>query len=208
MSERDVPADLARQRQQLRARVLMELNRPADALALIANDDSRDADRLRADIHWRAHDWKEAAKTLARLAGSPPSSGKIDDETGRMVVSLAAALTLDDDQAGLAKLRAAFGPAMAGSHFADAFRVLAGDGSTAPGTDPQALAHQVAQIGELQNFMAAYKDKLASAGKGRRGELGVPALNSRRHRRTRRRRRGGGGAIAREDRACGHRHRA
>jgi hypothetical protein len=162
---RDVTPDLARQRQQLRARVLMELNRPADALALIANDDSRDADRLRADIHWRGHDWKEAAKTLARLAGSPPSSGKIDAEAGRMVVSLAAALTLDDDQAGLAKLRAAFGPAMAGSRFADAFRVLAGDGSTAPGTDPQALASRVAQIGELQNFMAAYKEKVASAGK-------------------------------------------
>lgn len=162
---RDLPADLARQRQQLRARVLTELNRPADALALIANDDSRDALRLRADIQWRGHDWKEAAKTLLRLAGTPPADGKIDAEAGRVVVSLAAALTLDDDQAALAKLRAAFGPAMAGSAFADAFRVLAGDGASAPATDPQALASKIAQIGELQSFMGAYKDKLASAAK-------------------------------------------
>jgi hypothetical protein len=162
---RDLAPDLARQRQQLRARVLTELNRPADALALIANDDSRDADRLRADIHWHDHDWKEAAKTLARLAGAPPSDGKIDAEAGRMVIGLAAALTLDDDQAELAKLRASFGPAMAGSRFADAFRVLAGDGTAPPGTDPQALASKVAQIGELQGFRAAYKDKLASAAK-------------------------------------------
>src|SRR6185312_9026641 len=101
--------------------------------------------------HWRGHDWKEAAKTLTRLAGPPPTSGKITADAGRIVVSLAAALTLDDDQAGLAKLRTAFGPAMAGSRFADAFRVLAGDGTAAAGTDPQALATQVAQIGELQN---------------------------------------------------------
>ncbi len=166
----DIPADLARQRQQLRARVLMEQNRPDDALKLVAGDDSRDADRLRADIYWRRHDWRGAAQALERLAGAPPSDGKIDAETSRLAVSLAAALTLDDDQAGLQKLRGAFGPAMAGSPYADAFRVLAGDGGAAPGANPQIIATKIAQIGELQNFMASFKQKLASAGK-------APAVN-------------------------------
>ncbi|HXQ51252.1 MAG TPA: hypothetical protein VN802_09190 [Stellaceae bacterium] len=162
---RDVPPDLARQRQQLRARVLLESNHPADALALIANDQTRDADRLRADIYWHGHDWRAAAQTLGRLAGTPSADGKIDAETGRIVVSLAAALTLDDDQDALAKLRANFGPAMAASRYADAFRVLAGNGSSATGADPKTIATQVAQIGELQGFMAAYKERLASSTK-------------------------------------------
>ena len=162
---RDLPADLTRQRQQLRARVLLEQNRPSDALQLIANDDSRDADRLRADIYWRTRDWGNAAKTLERLAGAPPADGKIGADAARLVVSLAAALTLDDDQAGLAKLRAAFGPAMAGSQFADAFRVLAGDGASVVAADPKTVAAKIAQLGELQNFMASFKDKIASAAK-------------------------------------------
>ena len=155
----DLPADLVRQRQQLRARAMTELGKPQDALALIANDPSRDADRLRADIYWRGHDWKNAAETLGRLAGTPPTDGKLDADTGRIVLSLAAALTLEDDQAGLTKLRAAYGPAMAASSYAKAFDVLAGSGTSANAKDPSALANQVAQIGDLQSFMASYGDK-------------------------------------------------
>jgi hypothetical protein len=159
----DLPPDLLRQRQQLRARVQMDLGRPTDALAILASDQSRDADRLRADIYWRGHNWKEAAKTLGRLAGAPPADGKLDAETAHLVVSLAAALTLDDDQTGLAKLRASFGEAMNGSSLADAFRVLAADGGAEPAADDtRARASRVAQIGDLQSFMSAYKQKLAS----------------------------------------------
>ena len=42
-------------------------------------------------------------------------------------------------------------------------RVLAGNDDTDTGGDPGTLASKVAQIGELQSFMSAYKQKLASA---------------------------------------------
>jgi hypothetical protein len=158
---KDVPPELARQRQQLRARVVMDLGRADDALALLKDDQSRDADRLRADIYWKGHDWKAAAATLTRLAGAPPADGKVDAETGRIVVSLAAALTLADDQAALGRLRAQYGDAMGSTSFAGAFHVLAGSGADA-NADPRTFASQVAQIGELQNFMASFKQKLAS----------------------------------------------
>jgi hypothetical protein len=54
---------------------------------------------------------------------------------------------------------------MAGSRFADAFRVLAGDDAGPALSDPGKIAQQVAQIGELQNFMSSYRDKLASSAK-------------------------------------------
>jgi hypothetical protein len=54
---------------------------------------------------------------------------------------------------------------MAASRYAQAFHVLAGTGGSDQGKDPSALAGQVAQIGELQSFMASYRDKLTSDAK-------------------------------------------
>src|SRR5262249_5435081 len=71
----DIVPDLARQRQELRARALTDLNKAPEALALLQNDNSVDAARLRADIYWRQQDWKDAAKTFGDLAGAPPVQG-------------------------------------------------------------------------------------------------------------------------------------
>jgi hypothetical protein len=161
---KDVPPDLARQRQELRARALLDQSRAPQALAVLAKDDSRDAYRLRADIYWHQRDWKNAAKVFALLAGPPPEKGPLGDETAHLVLSWAAALTLDGDQKGLAKLRAEFGPAMEGTKSADAFSIVAGDDGNArkAGGTPNQIADRIAQIGALQNFMASYKQRLAN----------------------------------------------
>lgn len=156
--------DLGRQRQELRARALLDLGRAPEALSTLANDNSRDAYRLRADIYWHQHDWKNATKVFALLAGEPPAKGPLDAETAQLVLSWAAVLTLEGDQKGLAKLREDFGAAMAGTKSADAFSIIAGDdnAAAAAGGTPNQIASRVAQIGALQNFMAAYKQRLAN----------------------------------------------
>ena len=157
--------DLARQRQELHARALLDLNLAPEALAMLGTDNSRDAYRLRADIYWRQRDWKNAAKIFALLAGEPPSSGPLDPETARIVMSWAAALTLDGDQSGVTKLRHDFGTLMAGTQSADAFNIITGDAAAAAagGGNPNEIAARVAQIGTLQNFMASYKQRLATS---------------------------------------------
>ncbi|HUJ97966.1 MAG TPA: tetratricopeptide repeat protein [Stellaceae bacterium] len=160
---KDVPPELQRQRQQLRARALAQLGHTDEALAILASDTSRDADRLRADIYWRTQNWPEAAKVFARLVPPPGADGTIDKPSSQLVLNWASALTLAGDQAGLEKLRETYGKAMAATSLADAFRVVAGDspatGSTAD--DPRSIASRVAELGELQSFMASYKERLA-----------------------------------------------
>ena len=158
--DKDLPAELTRQRQQLRARALDELGRNDEALAILASDTSRDADRLRADIFWRARNWAEAAKVFARIVPPPAGEAALDQAGSQIVLNWAAALTLAGDQKGLDDLRAHYGRAMAATPFADAFRVVAGE----PGggeSDPRAIANRVAQLGELQSFMASYKERVA-----------------------------------------------
>jgi hypothetical protein len=159
--DKDLPAELLRQRQQLRARALAELGRNDEALAILGGDTSRDADRLRADIYWRARNWGEAAKVFARIVPPPAAEAKLDQGASQIVLNWAAALTLAGDHKGLDDLRAHYGRAMAASPFADAFRVVAGEPGAGSDGDPRALATRVAQLGELQSFMASYKERLA-----------------------------------------------
>jgi tetratricopeptide (TPR) repeat protein len=159
--DKDLPAELLRQRQQLRARALAELNRNDEALAILSGDTSRDADRLRADIFWRARNWPEAAKVFARIVPPPAAEAKLDQAASQIVLNWAAALTLAGDQKGLDDLRTRYGRAMAATPFADAFRVVAGEPGAAGEGDPRAIASRVAQLGELQSFMASYKERLA-----------------------------------------------
>ncbi|HZB92014.1 MAG TPA: hypothetical protein VE397_11265 [Stellaceae bacterium] len=160
---KDVPPELQHQRQQLRARALDQLGHPDEALAILASDTSRDADRLRADIYWRAQNWTEAAKVFARLVPAPGTGGTLDKASSQLVLNWASALTLAGDQEGLDKLRQAYGKAMAATPLADAFRVVAGDAPAEVGaaTDPRSIASRVAELGDLQSFMASYKERLA-----------------------------------------------
>ena len=145
---KDMPPDMMRQRQQLRARALTELSRSDEALAILANDNSRDADRLRADIFWRTRNWTEAAKVFAHLV-PPPGAPTLDRADAQLVLNWASALTLAGDQLALSDLRSGYGKAMAATAFADAFHVIAEE-PVAGGSDPRVLANRVAQVGELQ----------------------------------------------------------
>jgi hypothetical protein len=157
-SGKDVPPELVAQRRQLRARSLAELGRSEEAIAALAGDASRDTEKLRAAIHWRAQHWGEAAKVLAGLAGAP-KDGTLDDEGSRIVLQWATALTLAGDQNGLAALRQKYAAAMEKGPNRDAFRVIAGD--VAGGGDVREVAAKIAQVSDLQNFMSGYKKLVA-----------------------------------------------
>jgi hypothetical protein len=157
----DIDPDLLRQRQQLRSRALLELGRADEALAIIANDNSRDADRLRADITWRTKRWGEAAKSFARLAPPPGSDGKLPDDAARTVLNWGTALSLANDVEGLGTLAERYAVAMEASPYKDAFRVLTNAGVPSGG-DIRQVADKVAQVSDLQGFMAGYRQRLAT----------------------------------------------
>jgi hypothetical protein len=162
----DVPPDLARQRTELRARALTDVNKAPDALTLLQNDNSVDAARLRADIYWHQQDWKDAAKVFADLAGPPPVQGPLGVDLSRLVLAWAAALTLDGNQPDIDKLRKDWGPAIAGTQTAQAFDLITenpNSGTTAGGSVAD-VASRIAEIGTLQSFMSAYRERLASDG--------------------------------------------
>lgn len=155
-----VPPELVRQRQQLRARALTDLGRADQAITALAGDSSVDADRLRADAYWKAKSWPDVARTLQRLAPAPGADGKLDKQDARLVLNLVAALALSSDQVGLGQVRDKYGAAMAQSPYADAFRVIASPDNAGASSDPRQQAQKLAEIGELKSFAAELRKTL------------------------------------------------
>jgi hypothetical protein len=155
----DLPPELQRQRVELRARAQSELAQPDAALKTLTGDDSRDADRLRADIYWRSHNWSAVAGLLQKSLKPPSADNSVDAETAGAAINIATAMVLDNDRAGLERLRQTYAAAMDKTQFKDDFRILAGN--AASGGSFKTVADKVAQIGDLQSFMTAYRQRLA-----------------------------------------------
>ena len=150
---------MGQERRLLRAHALSELDQPADALAVLADDDSELAHAARLDIGWAARDWPVAAEALAALIGPPPPLGETaDDATAQLLLNYGIALALADDREGLDRLAIAFGPAMSDRAETEVFEVLTrrSVGIATP-TDLAAVRRQVAQVDLFGAFLETYR---------------------------------------------------
>ncbi len=159
----NLPIDLANQRKLMRVQALADLDRTAEALALIANDTSDDAKRMRADIYWGQKRWAEAATALEAITDLPAANRRLDPVMIRRVIDLATALTLSKDERGLARLRKVYGPTMAASKYAEAFDLL-----TSPPEHGIMDYHQVPnvikQVEDFETFMGEWQKRTKEQG--------------------------------------------
>ncbi len=160
-----VSVELDHQRQQLLARSMADLNRTDDALSVIANDDSRDADLLRAEINWRSQRWKPAADALFRLI-PPPSNGLVlTEDQGSALLDLGAALTLANDEERVAQVRSDYLKAMERTSYMTPFDLV----TTAPTSgviNIDSVKARVKQAEDFKSFLATYKERLQAGGLG------------------------------------------
>ena len=157
-----IPPELATERRHLRARALADLDRMPEALALLDGDQSRDAERLRADFHWHAGDWKATAEATRHLLADAKVEPPLASATSRHVLRLAVALALADDREGLAEVRRRWGPAMAKDVNGEAFRLITDQVDRRRLTVRQ-LPAAVAQVASFESFMARYRERLRNA---------------------------------------------
>ena len=157
----DLPEALTVQRRHLRARALAETGSIEDALLLLEDDESPDADLIRADVFWSIRDWSRASQVLRRIVretGARPGE-PLEDNQGRRILDLTVALTLSGNERGLARVRSNYGAAMDASPFRDAFRLIATPEAAAP-IDVAAVAKKVTDVENFQAFMTTYRERL------------------------------------------------
>ncbi|KLN60292.1 hypothetical protein WH96_14060 [Kiloniella spongiae] len=157
----NLPADLVQQRLHLRARALAELSQEKEALDLLAEDQSLDALRLKADILWKQRKWEETGKVLGKLIpASPSADGVLNDKESQAVINLAIAQTLSGDNEGLKLLRDSYSSIMSKGTHNDTFKLLTNSLNSGSVTS---IADELKQISQVQAFMDQYRSRLKAS---------------------------------------------
>jgi tetratricopeptide (TPR) repeat protein len=157
-----LPASVERQRRIVEARALSETGRSDLALELIAPLSGSDADRLKADILWRAKRWHEAGDRLeTMLAGRWSDGTPLDLQERQDVLRAGVAFALANDQLALDRLRTKFGPKMKDSPNAATFDVVTGSIQT-QGSDFRQIAKEIASVDTLKTFLDEYRTQYLS----------------------------------------------
>ncbi len=154
-----LPSGLAQQRRHLQAKALAEANREDEALALLEGDTAADALQLRAEILWKQRNWKDAGLALARLVPAEPPKRELSNKEALAVLNLAVALTLADDRPALELLAESYRDPMDETPQAESFALLSGD---LIGNDVKSITEELAQIGQIQDFVTSYRQQLNS----------------------------------------------
>ena len=156
-----LPPELAAQRRHLLVRALAELEQTPKALALIKEDESREAELLRAELYWNTQDWSHASQALRRLVTEfeVTDDEALDERKGRFILNLAIALTLSGNERAVDRLRQKFGADMDNLSYKDAFRLIASP-QTVGLLDHRSIADKVAAAEHFQEFMAAYRERV------------------------------------------------
>jgi hypothetical protein len=156
-----LPEELVSQRRHLRARALMGEVRNEDAIVLLMDDQSLNADLLRLEMYWNDQEWVSSSQILNRLLRTYEAKANLplDSEQGSVVLNQAIAMTLSGNERGIDRLRRDYGEAMDNTQFRDAFRLIASPQTFGLITF-SSIAGKVADVENFQSFMEAYQERL------------------------------------------------
>jgi tetratricopeptide (TPR) repeat protein len=154
----NLPEDLVRERYLLESRSLVELGRHEQALALVDNNRSPAADRLRADIAWDQQDWPVTGRRLETILANrwtqrePLTQAEQSDLTRAAI-----AYSLAGDLEGAQRLGERYGEAMATTEQAAAFEILTADDVTPGDVRFSDIAGRIASIDTLDAFLEPFR---------------------------------------------------
>lgn len=160
----NLPDDMVAERRYLRVQALSDLDRSAEALQLLADDDSERGRLMKADIHWATQSWNETAEIIDRTLGDRWQGAQaLNEDEQSQVMKLAVSLYMSDEIDRLAQMGARYGGRMQEGVYGETFRLLT-DTVDPTKTDFRKLASSIAGIAGLESFMSSYRTKLAQNG--------------------------------------------
>ena len=166
-----LPNALNAQRRLVESRAWLGLGQYDHALEILQNDKGADADAIRAEVAWKKHDWSTAGAKFERLLGDRwKAAGPLGPDDEAKLLRAAIAMSLNGDEAGLARMRQRYEGFIAQARSPEALRVaLSGmDGAQITSSD---FAKTTAENDTFASWVQQMKDRFrespAPVGDGR-----------------------------------------
>ncbi|PHS78266.1 MAG: hypothetical protein COB59_07835, partial [Rhodospirillaceae bacterium] len=154
--------ELASERILLRAQALIGLQQTGQALEILAPESNLKAEYVRAGIYWRAKQWNEASKSMAKVVRELKTKSRqaLNEDQALAVLSVSIAYTLDRNEAAVSLIVANYAEAMLQTQYADAF-ILITDPPEAGMMNYRGLDGIVQKVASFKGFMDEYKKRVA-----------------------------------------------
>jgi len=160
----DVSKEMRQQRLLIESRALSDLGRYDVALEIIANITGPEPSRLRADILWSAHRWREAAEQIELIQGDRWAEfSPLNDVERADILRAAAGYALGEDSLGLSRFRERYAGKMGEGPDRRAFDVIT-EPVDSSGADFRAVAHSVAAVDTLNGFLRDLRARYPEGG--------------------------------------------
>ena len=144
--------EIRSQRLLIESRALSDIGRHDLALEVIANLETREAIRLRADINWAAKRWQQAAEQIELLHGERWKVFEPLNERERAdILRAGIGFALADDTLGMGRLREKYAAKMSGADQRAFEVVMAGLGTNS--AEFRDVARVVASVDTLDGFL-------------------------------------------------------
>ena len=179
-----ISGNLATERRHVRARALYEAGQKIGAIELLENDDSMDAEDIRAELYWRSQEWAQAAEAIGRMTtyiqqenlgaigrelfgdqvpgnalSLPENMISTEGIDPQMILRWAVALALSNNKAGLDFLRQNYDALMRPTPYYTDFSLITQEPISSSKT-MEAIAKQINQVDQYTGFLDNYRERL------------------------------------------------
>jgi hypothetical protein len=144
----------------LKARAQSQLNKTDDAIATLSTLNSKNAQRLKADVLWRAQKWADAATAIEALL--PDLTKPLNEEDASYVVNAAVAWKIAGNMDKLKEIKTKYEAPMAVTKLASTFDVVTRDGGSSALGDRESMLKIAGEVDMFKGFLENYKAGLGS----------------------------------------------
>lgn len=155
----EAPQAIEQYRKIIRATALANLGRNEEALALLENDDSKNALLVQTEIYWNSGQWAKAADKIKYLIEKPVKDQPLSEEQIGYILDWATALKKSGQETVIVRLRNRFEPYFAKTPYASVFNVLTNNLEKNK-IDIKAINQAVDDIAAYSNFSKIYNQSL------------------------------------------------
>ncbi|WP_085580786.1 tetratricopeptide repeat protein [Thalassospira mesophila] len=153
--------DLVTQRLHLRARALLDLDKGDEAMALLGDDLTPEAELLRIEQYRKVKNYGAMADSFQRLVGSDPGNiaNGFSDQRAQYVLNWAINLAMSGRERELDMVKRRYGALMSKGPYAKGFELITSS-PTRGLIDYRSIGNEIKEVEDFKGFLGNYRDQL------------------------------------------------